>query len=175
MYVAAKGGEKAIRNAHALLAKRRRGNENLPSIGLDQIAAQLTLAVDRVMAEGSLYDIELASLAVKQARGDLIEAIFLIRAFRTTLPRFGNAQPLDTARTCWCAGGSRRPSRTCPAGSFSGRPSTIPTGCWIPRWVVAKMVTFPVTHRWQAVVTSVTSRPHRWRCRASPTCWGRRG
>lgn len=97
MYVAAKGGEKAIRNAHALLAKRRRGNENLPSIGLDQIAAQLTLAVDRVMAEGSLYDIELASLAVKQARGDLIEAIFLIRAFRTTLPRFGNAQPLDTS------------------------------------------------------------------------------
>ncbi|WP_454684483.1 carbon-phosphorus lyase complex subunit PhnI [Ancylobacter moscoviensis] len=98
MYVAAKGGEKAIRNAHALLAKRRRGNENLPSIGLDQIAAQLTLAVDRVMAEGSLYDVELAALAVKQARGDLIEAIFLIRAFRTTLPRFGSAQPLDTAR-----------------------------------------------------------------------------
>ncbi len=98
MYVAAKGGEKAIRNAHALLAKRRRGDENLPSIGLDQIAAQLTLAVDRVMAEGSLYDVELAALAVKQARGDLIEAIFLIRAFRTTLPRFGSAQPLDTAR-----------------------------------------------------------------------------
>ncbi|MCK0210099.1 carbon-phosphorus lyase complex subunit PhnI [Starkeya koreensis] len=97
MYVAAKGGEKAIRNAHALLAKRRRGNRNLPSIGLDQIAQQLTLAVDRVMAEGSLYDVELAALAVKQARGDLIEAIFLIRAFRTTLPRFGYAKPLDTA------------------------------------------------------------------------------
>jgi len=97
MYVAAKGGEKAIRNAHALLAKRRRGNGNLPSIGLDQIAQQLTLAVDRVMAEGSLYDVELAALAVKQARGDLIEAIFLIRAFRTTLPRFGNTKPLDTA------------------------------------------------------------------------------
>ena len=96
MYVAAKGGEKAIRNAHALLAKRRRGNKNLPSITLDQIAQQLTLAVDRVMAEGSLYDVELAALAVKQARGDLIEAIFLIRAFRTTLPRFGYAKPLDT-------------------------------------------------------------------------------
>ncbi|MGA0563613.1 carbon-phosphorus lyase complex subunit PhnI [Ancylobacter sp. VNQ12] len=96
MYVAAKGGEKAIRNAHALLAKRRRGNEGLPSITLDQIAQQLTLAVDRVMAEGSLYDVELAALAVKQARGDLIEAIFLIRAFRTTLPRFGASVPLDT-------------------------------------------------------------------------------
>ena len=96
MYVAAKGGEKAIRNAHALLAKRRRGDEALPAITLDQIAQQLALAVDRVMAEGSLYDVELASLAVKQARGDLIEAIFLIRAFRTTLPRFGASVPLDT-------------------------------------------------------------------------------
>lgn len=97
MYVAAKGGEKAIAQAHALLAKRRRGDTNVPSLTLDQIAGQLSLAVDRVMAEGSLYDIELAALAVKQARGDLIEAIFLIRAFRTTLPRFGTSQPLDTA------------------------------------------------------------------------------
>ncbi|MDR6951688.1 alpha-D-ribose 1-methylphosphonate 5-triphosphate synthase subunit PhnI [Ancylobacter sp. 3268] len=96
MYVAAKGGEKAIRNAHELLAKRRRGKRNLPSISLEQIAAQLTLAVDRVMAEGSLYDSDLAALAIKQARGDLIEAIFLIRAFRTTLPRFGTSRPLDT-------------------------------------------------------------------------------
>ena len=43
------------------------------------------LAVDRVMSEGSLYDRELAALAIKQARGDLIEAIFLLRAFRATL------------------------------------------------------------------------------------------
>ena len=49
------------------------------------------------MAEGSLYDRELAALAIKQARGDLIEAIFLIRAARTTLPRFGYSAPLDTA------------------------------------------------------------------------------
>jgi alpha-D-ribose 1-methylphosphonate 5-triphosphate synthase subunit PhnI len=40
------------------------------------------------MAEGSLYDRELAALAIKQAQGDLIEAIFLLRAYRTTLPRF---------------------------------------------------------------------------------------
>lgn len=44
-----------------------------------------------------LYDRELAALAIKQARGDLIEAIFLIRAFRTTLPRFGSSAALDTA------------------------------------------------------------------------------
>jgi alpha-D-ribose 1-methylphosphonate 5-triphosphate synthase subunit PhnI len=63
---------------------------------LAQIAEQLTLAVDRVMNEGSLYDRELAALAVKQARGDLIEAIFLIRATRTTLARFGYSEPLET-------------------------------------------------------------------------------
>lgn len=96
MYVAVKGGEAAIRNAHDLLAKRRRGDPGVPEIGLDQISGQLGLAVDRVMAEGSLYDRELAALAIKQARGDLIEAIFLARAFRTTLPRFGASEPVDT-------------------------------------------------------------------------------
>jgi alpha-D-ribose 1-methylphosphonate 5-triphosphate synthase subunit PhnI len=48
------------------------------------------------MAEGSLYDPDLAALAIKQARGDLIEAVFLIRAYRTTLPRFGATAPVDT-------------------------------------------------------------------------------
>ena len=96
MYVAVKGGEKAIRNAHTLLAHKRRGRRDVPSLTLEQIVEQLSLAVDRVMAEGSLYDRELAALAVKQARGDLIEAIFLIRAYRTTLPRFGASLPLDT-------------------------------------------------------------------------------
>ena len=96
MYVAVKGGEQAIDAAHQLLAEERRGDPALPSITLAQIAEQLTLGVDRVMNEGSLYDRQLAALAIKQARGDLIEAIFLIRAARTTLPRFGYAEPLET-------------------------------------------------------------------------------
>lgn len=98
MYVAVKGGEAAIANAHRLMADRRRGERTVPSLSLDQIAGQLSLAVDRVMAEGSLYDPELAAMAVRQARGDLIEAIFLMRAYRTTLPRLGAALPLDTNR-----------------------------------------------------------------------------
>ena len=49
------------------------------------------------MNEGSLYDRELAALAVQQARGDLIEAIFLARAARTTLARFGYAEPVNTS------------------------------------------------------------------------------
>src|ERR1700741_2119414 len=97
MYVAGKGGERAIENAHRLLAHVRRGDPAVPELGLEQIKEQLTLAVDRVMNEGSLYDRDLAALAIKQARGDLIEAIFLLRAFRATLPRFGASVPVDTA------------------------------------------------------------------------------
>ena len=97
MYVAVKGGERAIENAHALLADARRGDRSTAEISLDQISQQLALAVDRVMAEGSLYDRELAALAIKQSRGDLIEAIFLLRAFRTTCPRFGASVPFETA------------------------------------------------------------------------------
>jgi alpha-D-ribose 1-methylphosphonate 5-triphosphate synthase subunit PhnI len=48
------------------------------------------------MAEGSLYDPDLAALALRQARGDVVEAVFLIRAYRTTLPRFGASRPVDT-------------------------------------------------------------------------------
>jgi alpha-D-ribose 1-methylphosphonate 5-triphosphate synthase subunit PhnI len=97
MYVAVKGGERAIENAHALLADRRRGDRAVAELSLEQISQQLALAVDRVMTEGSLCDRELAALAIKQARGDLIEAIFLVRAFRTTCPRFGASEPLATA------------------------------------------------------------------------------
>jgi len=96
MYVAVKGGEAAIDNAHRLLADRRRGDRDVPALTLEQIAEQLALGVDRVMSEGSLYDRKLAALAIKQARGDLIEAIFLVRAYRTTLPRFGYSEPVDT-------------------------------------------------------------------------------
>jgi alpha-D-ribose 1-methylphosphonate 5-triphosphate synthase subunit PhnI len=97
-YVAVKGGEKAIDHAHTWLAEERRGDPSAPELGLDQIAGQLGRAVDRAMGEGSLYDRELAALAIKQAQGDLIEAAFLLRAYRTTLPRFGHSEPIDTER-----------------------------------------------------------------------------
>ncbi len=96
MYVAVKGGERAIDAAHEWLAEERRGDVSVPELSVAQIREQMALAVNRVMAEGSLYDPDLAALAIKQARGDLIEAIFLIRAYRTTLPRFGSAEPVET-------------------------------------------------------------------------------
>ena len=97
MYVAVKGGERAIDNAHAWLAEERRGDPAIPELSIAQIREQMRLAVNRVMAEGSLYDPDLAALAIKQARGDLIEAVFLIRAYRTTLPRFAASHPVETA------------------------------------------------------------------------------
>ena len=98
MYVAVKGGETAILNSYELLARQRRGNTDERELSIQQIQQQLKLAVDRVMTEGSLFDPELAALAIKQASGDLVEAIFLLRAYRATLPRLGTTHPLDTSR-----------------------------------------------------------------------------
>ena len=97
MYVAVKGGEQAIDNAHKLLAKQRRGDTSVVELGVEQIRQQLPLAIARVMTEGSLYDAELAALAIKQSAGDLVEAIFLLRAYRTTLTRFSASLPIDTS------------------------------------------------------------------------------
>jgi alpha-D-ribose 1-methylphosphonate 5-triphosphate synthase subunit PhnI len=97
MYVAVKGGETAIAHSLDYVADKRRGDRDIAELTLQQIDQQLGLAVDRVMTEGSCYDRSLAALAIKQARGDLIEAIFLLRAYRTTLPRFGESLPIDTA------------------------------------------------------------------------------
>lgn len=98
MYVAVKGGERAIDNAHRLLAEERRGSPDVPELTLEQIQQQMAGAVDRVMTEGSVYDPALAALAIKQAGGDLVEAIFLLRAYRTTLPRLAVSEPVDTGR-----------------------------------------------------------------------------
>lgn len=98
MYVAVKGGETAILSSYRLLAEQRRGDPQQPELSVDQIRQQMKLAVDRVMTEGSVYDPELAALAIKQASGDLVEAIFLLRAYRATLPRLGTTRALDTAQ-----------------------------------------------------------------------------
>ncbi len=119
MYVAVKGGAAAIESSWRLLDAQRRGDKGIAELSVAQIQSQLTLAVDRVMVEGSLYDPELAALAIKQASGDLIEAIFLLRAYRTTLPRLGYAEPLDTAKIAL----SRRVSATfkeVPGGQLLG-------------------------------------------------------
>jgi len=119
MYVAVKGGERAIDNAHAFLAEERRGDPAVAELSVPQIREQLRLAVNRVMAEGSLFDPDLAALAIKQARGDLIEAVFLIRAYRTTLPRLGASKPIDTG-TMACVRRISATFKDAPGGQVLG-------------------------------------------------------
>lgn len=119
MYVAVKGGESAILQSYRLLAEQRRGDPALAELQVEQVSAQLRLAVDRVMTEGSVYDPQLAALAIKQSAGDLVEAIFLLRAYRATLPRLGYTQAIDTGRMVL----SRRVSATfkdLPGGQLLG-------------------------------------------------------
>ncbi|WP_029551478.1 carbon-phosphorus lyase complex subunit PhnI [Thermocrinis jamiesonii] len=94
-YVAVRGGEKAIEYACKLLEYQRlKGKSKLLSV--DQIVEQLYFLVDRVMSEGSLYAPKLAALAIKQAAGDLLEASFILRASRNTLPSLGYSLPIKT-------------------------------------------------------------------------------
>lgn len=119
MYVAVKGGEAAILNSYRLLAQQRRGDSAVTELSIDHITQQLRLAVDRVMTEGSVYDPELAALAIKQSAGDLVEAIFLLRAYRATLPRLAYTEAIDTGRMVL----SRRVSATfkdLPGGQLLG-------------------------------------------------------
>lgn len=92
-FVSVKAGWDAVENAEKLVEQRRIGHD-APLLTLPQIKTQLRGAVDKVMSEGSLYDEELAALAIKQAQGDLIEASFLLRAYKTTLERKGYSQPI---------------------------------------------------------------------------------
>ncbi len=162
MYVAVKGGEKAIAAAHALQAHRRRGDERLPELSVAQIEQQLNLAVDRVMTEGGIADRELAALALKQASGDNVEAIFLLRAYRTTLAKLAVSEPVNTAEMRL----ERRISavyKDVPGGSCLARPTTTPIACWIlPCWRTAKRR------------RSAPPMPNRNRLRTSSACWQNR-
>lgn len=157
MYVAVKGGEIAILNSYRLLADQRRGDLAQPELGVAQIREQLKLAVDRVMTEGSVYDPELAALAIKQASGDLVEAIFLLRAYRATLPRLGTTCALDTARMAL----ERRISATfkdLPGGQVLG-----PTCDYTQR-----LLDFTLLASGAPVVSSDASTPSRQISEASP-------
>jgi len=87
-YVAVSGGKESIENAENFINYQRIKSSEIP-ISIDQIKNQMHFLVDRVMGEGSLYAPDLAALAIKQSGGDIFEASFMVRAYRTTLPRLG--------------------------------------------------------------------------------------
>ncbi|MEM9605800.1 MAG: carbon-phosphorus lyase complex subunit PhnI [Actinomycetota bacterium] len=93
-YAAAKGGLDAITAAEELVARKRvSGTSSWLEVG--QLIERQRFAVDRVMGEGGLWAPELAARALRQAEGDIIEASHLVRAHRSTLPRFAYAEPAD--------------------------------------------------------------------------------
>jgi alpha-D-ribose 1-methylphosphonate 5-triphosphate synthase subunit PhnI len=94
-YVAVKGGTEAIHNASEL-AEFYRVRDNTTPIDVKQIRAQMRLAIDKVMGEGGIYAPEYAAIALKQAEGDVYEAAFILRAFRTTLQRNYYSDIIDT-------------------------------------------------------------------------------
>lgn len=85
-YVAVKGGSEAINNAK-LLVEFYRLRDNTPAVTIDQLRSQFRLAIDKIMGEGSFYTPEYAALALKQVEGDVLEAAFIMRAYRATLSR----------------------------------------------------------------------------------------
>ena len=93
-YVAIKGGTQAILNAEELVDYFRLKGGSEP-ITVRQIQDQMRLAVDRAMSEGALYAPELAALALKQSEGDSLEASFLLRAYRSTVPRIAYSLPAE--------------------------------------------------------------------------------
>ena len=84
-YVAVSGGEEAIAASIALLDFYRSKTEK--DVELEVIQEKMSLLVDRVMSEAGLYTKEYAALALKQCEGSVEEAVFLLRAYRSTLKR----------------------------------------------------------------------------------------
>ncbi|MFC0525116.1 carbon-phosphorus lyase complex subunit PhnI [Pontibacillus salicampi] len=95
-YVAVTGGQEAIEQADQL-SKYYRTNDITTLLDPHMIEKQMRLLIDRIMGEGGLYAPEYAAIALKQAEGDPLEATFLLRAYRSTLPRHFYSKPMDTA------------------------------------------------------------------------------
>ncbi|MDR1070624.1 MAG: carbon-phosphorus lyase complex subunit PhnI, partial [Gracilibacteraceae bacterium] len=84
-YVAVSGGREAIEESIRLLDFYRSGTDK--DVETEAIENKLSLLVDRVMSEAGLYSKTYAALALKQCEGSPEEAVFLLRAYRSTLAR----------------------------------------------------------------------------------------
>ncbi|MGL4788737.1 MAG: carbon-phosphorus lyase complex subunit PhnI [Cetobacterium sp.] len=93
-YVAVTGGKEAIEHSNNLIKYYRVKDGN--DLTVKMIKAQMRGLVDRVMSEGGVFSPELAALAIKQSEGNIEESVFLLRAFRSTLPRKYYSNTVDT-------------------------------------------------------------------------------
>ncbi len=89
-----KGGTAAILAAEDL-NRASRDQRGIDEVDTGQITALFGRTLDRVMGEAGLWDEDTAAAAVLQATGDLPEAVHLLRAHRSTMPRLGVSEPVD--------------------------------------------------------------------------------
>lgn len=92
-YVAVTGGREAIEQSLKLLEIFRDSKED---ISVSSIKENMGLLIDKIMSEAGFYSHEYAALALKQCEGSVEEAVFLLRAYRSTLPRNYYSNPVDT-------------------------------------------------------------------------------
>lgn len=88
-----KGGTEAIVAAERLVLERRAGITD--ALTVDSVIESFPMTIDRIMGEGGLWDPATAAAAFLQGSGDISEAVHLIRAHRSTLPRLAHSVPLD--------------------------------------------------------------------------------
>lgn len=93
-YVAVTGGEQAIAASLELLERSRL--EGGRALDVELVREALPELVEQVQSEGSLWAPDVAAIAVKQARGSVEEAVFLMRAYRSTLERLYVSRTIDT-------------------------------------------------------------------------------
>lgn len=93
-YVAVTGGQEAIEESVRLLKYYRSGGER--DLEIESIRDKMRLLVDRVMAEAGLYAPDYAALALKQCEGSPEEAVFILRAYRSTLARNHYSHAMDS-------------------------------------------------------------------------------
>lgn len=91
-YVAVKGGRGAIEQSIKLLETFSSGKDK---VTVEGIMENMPLLIDKVMSEAGLYAPEYAALALKQSYGSVEEAVFLLRAYRSTLKRDYYSLPVD--------------------------------------------------------------------------------
>ena len=129
-YVAVRGGTEAIERSIERLRYERLRKGLGP--GAAAIEAGMRGLVDQVMSEASLYSEAVTACAIKQAEGSPEEAVFLVRAFRSTLPRRHYSLEI-ASRSMIVERRISATSRTSPAGRSSALPATTRIASYRPR------------------------------------------
>ncbi|MDR2246026.1 MAG: carbon-phosphorus lyase complex subunit PhnI [Treponema sp.] len=94
-YAAVKGGQEAVAESIRLLEKNRAASQ--ADLDIKTLEKGMSLLIDRIMGEAGFYAPAYAALALKQSAGSPEEAVFLLRAYRSTLSRSYLSLPLDGA------------------------------------------------------------------------------